>query len=173
MCLCRLFFTAIKPEIKFLPQEEAASKWLGLAVEHGGKEVNIEDKATDQNRFWSTDVFVYVTSYENRIAYGKVELPYLEQIADFQGLDHLLLMIADAMDFVNAENKGAHYPQSTFEKRTIALKKQPANSNIYDFKGSTPVSQITPPPCPTLPGRKLPLLQSPFGIDSTQVCREY
>ena len=115
--------------------------------------LNLKNTAA-QARFWSTDVFVYFTSYENRIACGKVELPYLEQIVDFQGLDHLLLMIEDMMDFVNSKNNDAHYPQAALEKRSLVRKKQAAGPTFYDFKGNTPVSKVTNP-LPRFTGKKL------------------
>ncbi len=146
--------TYVKPEIKYVTKGEAVKKWPELAVEYGGGELDMENSAAEQERFWSTDVFVHFTSYENRIACGKVEFPYLEQVADFQGLDHLLLMIEGMMDFVNSKNKDAHYPQSSFEKRSIVLKKQPANPNLYDFKGSIPVPHVANP-IPRFTGKRI------------------
>lgn len=105
-----------------------------------------KNKATENERWWSTDVFVYFTSYENRLACGMVELPYLKKTMAFQGLDQLLLMLEDMMDFVNSKNKDAHYPQASFAKKALLLQKRTkANPDFHDFSGNEPIARVTNP----------------------------
>lgn len=70
-------------------------------------------------RYYTTAMFVRFTSYQNRIACGELNTPYLQRTFSFCGLDQLLLLMEDIMDFIRATCPVIKFPQACVEHRSL------------------------------------------------------
>ena len=77
----------------------------------------------DSARYYATAMFVRFTSYQDRVACGELSTPYLQESFSFHGLDQLLLLMEDIMDFVRAASPAITFPQAWLEHRSLRLGK--------------------------------------------------
>lgn len=69
----------------------------------------------------TSDFLVLFSSYDKRIPCGVVRCSYFKGDFSFCGLDHMLLLIEDLMDFDRTICFPAHYPQACFKRRRLPL----------------------------------------------------
>ncbi len=87
----------------------------------------------NSERFYSSTMMVRFSSYKNRVACGVVQAMCLENPIPFCGLDQLLLLLEDIMDYVNASCPRNVYPQASFLPR--AMGKSCWESAFQDLRG--------------------------------------
>ena len=80
----------------------------------------------DDERYYATAMFVSFTSYQERIACGELQTQYMDRVFSFAGLDQLLLIMDDVMDFVRASCEKITFPQAEFERRNFKKSKSQA-----------------------------------------------
>lgn len=83
------------------------------------KQDQLKENRKNVDRHYTTAFSVHFTSYQRRVACGDVSSLYLDKSFSFQGLDHLLLLMEDIMDYVQASCPTILFPQASFQHRSI------------------------------------------------------
>ena len=93
----------------------------------------------DCERYETIVMFVNFTSYQERVACGEVGTLYTQRTFHFNGLDHLLLMMEDMMDYIRASSPAITFPQASCAYRSI--RKGKSDTAFQDMDGTQIMNQ--------------------------------
>lgn len=106
------------------------------------------EKSEDHERYYATAMSVRFTSYQERVACGDVSTLYLGKTFHFHGLDHLLLIMEDMMDYIRTSCPAVPFPQAFCDHRSLKVGKtgttfQEVNEEVITQFESPPAQKKT------------------------------
>ena len=104
----------------------------------------------DDRRYCPTAMFVRFTSYHESVACGELQTQYMDKVFSFAGLDQLLLIMDDVMEFVRASCEKITFPQAAFERRNFNGNK--SDQTFHEMDETEHISEFCVQPAQTMTG---------------------